>query len=125
MNETTNEPKVIVEDPQTRTWGMLCHLTALTALVGVPFGNLLGPFIIWLLKKNEMASVDEEGKKSLNFQITMTIAFVAVVPFCLILIGFPFLIGLAITDVILVIMASVQVNNGEPFQYPFSLKILK
>jgi hypothetical protein len=125
MNETAGQPKVVVEDPQTRMWGMLCHLTALVGLIGVPFGNLLGPLVVWLLKKNEMAVVNEEGKKSLNFQLTMTIGLVIAGLLCFLLIGFPLLIGLAIADLILVIMASIKVNNGEKFQYPFSLEILK
>jgi uncharacterized Tic20 family protein len=29
---------------------MLCHLLALTVLIGVPFGNILGPLVIWLIK---------------------------------------------------------------------------
>ena len=28
---------------RARTWGMLCHLSALCMYVGVPFGNLAGP----------------------------------------------------------------------------------
>lgn len=40
------------ENKQARTWGMLCHLTALLGLVG-PLLNILGPFVVWLMKKNE------------------------------------------------------------------------
>lgn len=58
---------------QDRTWVILCHLTALSLFVGVPFGNVIGPLIVWLLKKNESAAVDDQGKESLNFQISMCI----------------------------------------------------
>lgn len=60
-------------EKQARTWGMLCHLTALCCWVGVPFGNIVGPLIVWLIKKDETPLVDEQGKESLNFQISISI----------------------------------------------------
>ena len=43
------------QEKQSRMWGMLCHLTALTIFLAIPFGNLIGPFVIWILKKDEYA----------------------------------------------------------------------
>ena len=74
--ENKNEP--------ARTWAMLSHLSSLLwiplslspiLLVGLPipviFINILGPLIIWLLKKKQHPLIDTHGKESLNFQITM------------------------------------------------------
>ena len=36
-----------------RTWGMWAHLSALSALLNIPFGNILGPLIIYLSLKNK------------------------------------------------------------------------
>ena len=58
-----------------RMWAMLCHLSALAGFV-VPFGSIIGPLIVWLIKRDEMPVVDVHGKKALNFQITMAIAYV-------------------------------------------------
>ncbi|HZV47575.1 MAG TPA: DUF4870 domain-containing protein, partial [Thermodesulfovibrionales bacterium] len=60
-------------EQKVRNWGMLCHLGALAAFLGIPLGHLLGPFIIWLIKKNDHPFIDEQGKESLNFQISMSI----------------------------------------------------
>src|ERR1035438_7123864 len=60
-------------ESQARMWNMLCHLSALAGFV-IPFGNILGPLIIWQIKKNEFPSVDIHGKAALNFQITVIIA---------------------------------------------------
>ncbi len=125
MDQTQDRPKVIVEDKQTRTWAMFCHLTALLGFIGIPLGNLLGPLVVWLLKKNEFSVVDQEGKASLNFQLTVTIGFLIAGLLCLVLIGIPLIIALVITDVVLVVIAAVKVNNGEEFKYPFAIQFLK
>jgi uncharacterized Tic20 family protein len=62
-----------------RTWAMLCHLAALAGCL-LPLGNILGPLAIWLLKKNESSFIDEHGKAALNFQITITLAMILVIP---------------------------------------------
>ena len=54
-----------------RTWGIFCHLGALSMYLGVPLGNILVPLIIWLIKKDDLPLVDEHGKQSLNFQISL------------------------------------------------------
>jgi uncharacterized Tic20 family protein len=59
-------------ESQARMWNMLCHLSALAGFIGIPFGNILGPLIVWQIKKNEFPSVDVHGKAALNFQITVT-----------------------------------------------------
>jgi uncharacterized protein len=67
---------------------MLCHLTALLGIIGIPFGNIVGPLIIRLLKKNVYPFVNEQGKESLNFQISMTIYALAAALLILIKIWF-------------------------------------
>src|SRR5438132_14309579 len=59
--------------PDVRTWNVLCHATALAG-VFVPWaGHILGPLIVWLVKRNDSPEIDEHGKESLNFQISMLI----------------------------------------------------
>ena len=110
---------------EEQTWGMLTHLTALSGLIGVPTGHLVGPLIVWLIKKDESEVVDAQGKESLNFQISMTIYAVVAGILCFVLIGIPILIGLWIADIVLVIMASLKANNGEPFKYPGTIRFIK
>ncbi len=106
-------------------WGMLCHLAALAALVGIPFGNVIGPLVIWLLKKDEYPFVDEQGKAALNFQISMTIYAMISGVLVLILVGFLLLTAVVIVDVIMVIIASVKANEGQTFKYPLTIKFFK
>ena len=64
-------------DKDARTWATVCHLSALIMLVGVPLGNILGPLVVWLAKKQKYEFVDDQGKEALNFQITFTIVEIA------------------------------------------------
>ena len=113
-----------MEQKQERMWGMLCHLGALVGYI-MPFGNVIGPLVIWLLKKQESPFIDAQGKEALNFQITMTIAaFVAVLLF-VIVIGFPLLIGVALFNLVMIILAAVKVNNGDTFTYPVCIRLIK
>lgn len=108
-----------------RLWGMLCHLTALAGMVGIPFGHILGPLIIWLIKKNEIPFVDEQGKESLNFQITATIAGLICIPLIFVIIGFPLLIALGIADLVFIIIATIKSNSGQHYRYPFAIRFIK
>lgn len=112
------------KDSQERSWGMLCHLSALSMFV-VPMGNILGPLLIWLIQKDKMPFVDEQGKEALNFQISVTIYLIGAGILCIILIGLPLLIGILIAQVVLTIIASIKVNNGEEYRYPFTLRFIQ
>lgn len=111
---------------------MLCHLSALIVLLGIPFGNILGPFIIWLFKKNRFPIVDELGKESMNFQIAMSIytiiSLVLALGFTPVLIGFLFypVTGIIIVaDIALTIVATIKASNNEPYRYPFIFRLIR
>ena len=110
---------------EVQNWAMACHLSALAGFV-VPFGNLFGPLVVWLIKRAEMPLVDQHGKEALNFQITVTIAFLICVPLMFVLIGIPLMFVVAIVALVLTIMAAVKVANGQTdYKYPFALRLLK
>jgi len=115
----------MTDDKQAKTWGMLCHLTALSLFVGIPFGNIIGPLVVWLVKKDEYPFVDEQGKESLNFQLSMTIYAIASLILCMIVIGFFLLAAFVIVEFVLVIMASVKASNGESYTYPITIRFIK
>lgn len=127
-----NEEEVIIEpevekklNPNEKSWAIAVHLLAFVTFIGIPLGNILGPLILWLIKKGDMPLVDEQGKSALNFQISMTIY--AVISFFLIFafVGIVLLPIVIIMDIICTIIAAVKVNNGEPYSYPLSIHFLK
>jgi len=119
-------------ESQARMWNMLCHLSALVGYIGIPFGNIIGPLIVWQVKKNEFPSVDIHGKAALNFQITLTIAILVVVVsafvlsfFCVGYLLFPVAALLGLAGLVLTIIAGIKANNGEDYKYPWSLELIK
>src|SRR2546426_2180900 len=116
MNTTTEE--------RERTWQMLCHLSALAGFIGVPLGNIIGPLVIWLIKKNEVASVDAHAKEAMNFQISMTIYGVAAGLSIFLLVGIVLLPAVLLADLILIVVASVKASNGELFRYPLTIRFI-
>jgi hypothetical protein len=110
---------------ESRNWGMLCHLIAFCALVGVPLGHILGPLVVWLIKRNESGFVDYHGKESLNFQISMTIYSIIAAILIIVLIGWLLLGLLFLLNIILVIMAAIKASEGELYEYPFTIRFIK
>jgi len=106
---------------EERTWGMLCHITALAGYF-IPFGNILGPLIVWLVKKEESAFVDDQGKESLNFQLSATIYIIVAGILSLFLIGIPILIGLLIFHLVVIIIATVRSSEGTHYRYPLTIR---
>ena len=112
------------KDSEACTFGMLCHLSALSGYI-IPFGNIIGPLVFWLIKRNDSAFVDENGKESLNFQISVTIyAFIGFV-LSFVLIGIPLLIILGIATLVLIIVAGVKASQGESYRYPLTIRLIK
>jgi uncharacterized Tic20 family protein len=103
---------------------MLCHLAALAGYLG-PLLNILGPFIVWIVKKNEFSFVDEQGKESMNFQITMTLLALLALLLIVVKIGFLLIFAVGIVNLVFVIIASVKTSNGESYQYPFKIRFIK
>ncbi|HLX96876.1 MAG TPA: DUF4870 domain-containing protein [Verrucomicrobiae bacterium] len=110
---------------------MLCHLSALAGFV-VPFGTILGPLLVWQIKKNEIPSVNIHGKAALNFQITVLIAVLASIAcgivlsvICIGVLFFFLAAAIGLASLILAIIAGIKANNGEDYKYPFSLELVK
>jgi uncharacterized protein len=108
-----------------RTWKVLCHATALVGFFVPWAGHILGPLIVWLAKRGDSPEIDEHGKESLNFQISMLIYNVIGALLCLVLIGFIILPILHILNLVLVIVASIQASEGKFYRYPMTIRLIK
>ncbi|HEY5813966.1 MAG TPA: DUF4870 domain-containing protein, partial [Terrimicrobiaceae bacterium] len=94
--------------------------------------NVIGPLIIWLIKKQDSAYLDSVGKRVLNFQISYSLyGFAAITLFGLlwwVVVGFVFLpvyAAIAIAWLILTILGAVKESNGETYEFPFVIKFLQ
>lgn len=109
---------------QERTWAMFCHLGAFAGYI-FPFGHILAPLIIWLAKKGELPLVEDQGKESLNFQISLTIYFLVSALLTLKLFGYFFMVLLVAFNIVMVIIAAVKASSGKQYRYPLNIRFIK
>ena len=102
---------------------MLAHLSGLLAFATL-IGGVLGPLVMWMIRKDDMNFAADQAKEALNFQITVFVAGLIAGVMCLILIGFALLGILVIVDLILMIMAAVKASEGVSYRYPFNLRLI-
>lgn len=108
---------------EDRTWGILTHAAAFAGF-GVPFGNVLGPLVIWLVKKEESQFVDENGKQAVNFQITWSILLVLALPTILIGIGVVLVPIIALSWLALVVVAMMRASEDQVYEYPLTVEFV-
>lgn len=112
------------QDPDARKWAALCHIMALTGLIGNGIGFVLGPLVVWLIKKDDHPFVEEQGKEAINFQITMFIAAMISLLLTVVVIGIFLVIAVGLVMVIFPIIAAVKASNGEAYRYPFTIRFI-
>lgn len=113
-----------------RNWALICHLSSLSAYV-IGIGFILGPLVIWLIKRDEMPFVDDQGKEAVNFNLSLLIYAVIGVVIALVTLGIglviaiPGWIALVIIHLVFTIIAAVNANQGIAYRYPLTFRIVK
>ncbi|MEO5717143.1 MAG: DUF4870 domain-containing protein [Chthoniobacterales bacterium] len=108
-----------------RTWTALVHASALLGVFLHFPGHILGPLVVWLVKRGDSPEIDAHGKEALNFQISMLIYTVISGVFCLVLIGFLFLAILWVLNAVFVIIAAIQASEGKFYRYPMTIRFIQ
>jgi uncharacterized Tic20 family protein len=105
-------------------WAMFCHLAGLGGFLPVVpiLGGIIAPLVLWQIKKDQFAFVDEQGKEAVNFQISILI-YAALL--CLTCIGIALVPAVYIFDVVFLLIAGVKANNGEHYRYPLTIRFIK
>lgn len=117
---------------ESRNWAMAAHLSALvTAWVALA---LVGPLVVWLVKKDDDPFVAEHSREALNFQLTWLAAGIVggIIGFVLTVVtfGLGFLvvgaIGLlfGLAWLVLMVVGAVKASNGEHFRYPLTIRLV-
>lgn len=126
----------VVPSAEERQWAMFAHLSALlgallTGAFGGGWGCFIGPLVIWLVKRDAMPFVADQGKGALNFNITVAIALVVLVLISVMTLGIGLIIAIPLWVVVgigwlvLTIMAAIKANEGVAYRYPFALRLIK
>ena len=117
-------------EKNARTWAMLCHLGGLAGCFLPWVAHLAVPLLVGLLKRNDHPLIEDQGKESLNFQLSMTlysvigcillaatIVGIFVIPF--------FLWFLYLLNILGVVVAAIQTSGGKHFRYALILRFVK
>jgi len=109
---------------EERTWAMLCHLGTFGFYVFPILGNFIIPLVIWLMKRDDMPYVREQGRESINFQITTLIYGAIAGILCFVLIGFLLLPLVLLFQIVFALIASIKTYDGKPWRYPAILRLV-
>ena len=119
-------------DKQERKWAMFCHLAGLAGLSPLlpAIGSAVAPLLIWQLKADEFPFVAEQGRRAVNFQLSMLLYVTIGTVICLVSLIGVFLIPVVfcvfgLIDVIFVLLAAVRANRGRHYRYPFTIRFFK
>ena len=119
----THEPGAPTQDE--RTWGMIAHLSAFAFFVFPIGGNIIAPLIIWLTRRDTSAFVDAEAKEALNFNISVSLAWIVCGVLTFALIGIPLGLILFLGWLVMTIVAAIKATEGVGYRYPLSLRLVK
>ncbi len=108
-----------------RTWGMLAHLSALTGVVVWLLGCIIGPLIVWIVRRDQSAFVAEHAREALNFNITVVLAALACMVLMMVFVGFILGTALFVVWLVFTLIAAIKASEGEHYRYPFSLRLVK
>jgi uncharacterized Tic20 family protein len=130
----TVEPLAPAPGQEERNWAMIAHLgPAVAALVSAGFLGFLVPLIVYLVEQERSEFVRAQAKESLNFRITVLIAYVILgvlaIPAAISVVGLCCLVPLwgavLLADVLLGVLAAVEVHAGRAYRYPFALRLIR
>lgn len=127
---------------EERTWSMWSHLGPLLVLVGgmvlsagaVSIFAFVFPLVVMNTVGSRSAGVRAHAVESLNFQLSMLVYSVALLVVAVVVglltLGFgllfiiPVMIALAIFEVVVMILASVQASNAGFYRYPITIRFV-
>jgi len=104
----------IVPTSDEKNLALLSHILTFIA-------PILGPLVIYVIKKNESPFVAAHAKASFNFQITLVLVCIGLF---ITIIGILLLWVVGIYSTVLVIVAAIRANEGRLYKYPFSINFI-
>lgn len=112
------------QDGEVRTWATILHLSQLAGLL-IPFGGLIVPLVIYLVKKDDLPGLEPHAHVVFNWIISAVIYSVACFILMLVLIGFLLIWVLVLLAIIFPIIGAIKANDGEVWTYPLSIPFFK
>jgi uncharacterized Tic20 family protein len=116
--EPPSLPTTPIPTQDEKNLALIMHVLSLVGF------SLIGPLIVWLVKKDESPFINAQGRELLNFQISFLIYAIVCIPLCFVLIGIPLLIVVGLASFILTIIGLVKATEGKIYRFPVTIKML-
>ncbi len=124
MTEPTAENRTSPR-PEERNWALAAHLGPIVvSLVSAGFFGWIVPLVVWLTQKDTSPFAAEHAKESLNFRITLFVAYFISAALILVVIGIFLLPLVFLAEIVFAVIASLKASNGEPYRYPFAIRLI-
>lgn len=107
-----------------RTYAMFTHLSLLTIHFLMP---VIPALVLWLVKRERSPFIDDHGREAVNFQISLVLYALIVVPIVGLLtcgIGWVLWLGVYVLGLVGMILAAIAANKGEYYRYPACVRFL-
>lgn len=122
---TASAPVPTMSAADEKTWSTLTHLGGLlVTLLAPPFG-FAAPLIAFLVLKDRGPFVRAHTLAALNFQLTVTIAYVVGGILSFVLIGLPIVAAAFVLNIVFGIIAAVKANQGQWYTYPVAIPFVR
>jgi uncharacterized protein len=109
-------PVRVAATDDDRLWATLAHLSILLGVTTV-----LGPLVIWLIKKDKSPFVDDQAKEALNFQLSCLVASLVTTASCVLV---PLALVVIIGGLVYGVIAGIEANKGNTYRYPYTFRMI-
>ena len=123
MEETAPTPG---PEPSARNWAIVAHLGPIAlSLMSLGILGWLVPLVVLLTQKESSPFAAEHARESLNFRITLLIGYLLSLPLLMLWCLFiPIWLAIWLVEIALGIVAAVRASEGQPYRYPFALRLV-
>lgn len=123
LNEPSQKPFINLPEDTTKWWAIGLHLSQFAGYV-VPFAGFVLPIVLWQIKKDESAELDEHGRNVANWIISELIYWAGCIMLAFVWIGVPLAIVLAILGIVFPIVGAIRAADGRCWKYPMTIEFL-
>lgn len=96
----------------------------MAAYTSIPFAGIIAVLVVWLIKREEHPFIEDQGRESLNFQISVGIYSLISIVLALVLIGLVLLVLLLVFHLVCTVLAIIAASQGRAYRYPLTIRLI-
>lgn len=110
--------------PEERNFAVAAQLAGFAKYLIPYVGGVLATLLLRQWKRGESEFIDYATLEALNFQISIALYLAVGGLLTSILIGYIVLALVVVIDTFAMVLAALRASRGEPYRYPFSLRLI-